>query len=162
MWVEGVSVSSRMNCNLKFFSFLVENSFWKFCWPCDNSVGNCCEKGIPFLNCHLFKCPSQTTGRPWETSLKRNPKHPRLINQRCRLSFIAECYSLSHAVCGCWSTLSSVSINTRTHTLYLSLSLRYLALFPHLSVSFKKPSLRLFDYQLKYRFHCIQLFSFHR
>ncbi len=23
-----------------------------------------CEKGIPFLNCHLFKCLSQTTGRP--------------------------------------------------------------------------------------------------
>ncbi len=62
-----------------------------------------------------------------------------LINQRCRLSFIAKCISLSHAVCGCWSTLSSVSINTRTHTLYLSLSLRYLALFPPLSVLLKSP-----------------------
>ncbi len=64
-----------------------------------------------------------------------------LINQRCRLSFIAKCVFLSHAVCGCWSTLSSVSINTRTHTHthYLSLSLRYLALFPHLSVSLKSP-----------------------
>jgi hypothetical protein len=62
---------------------------------------------------------------------------PSLINWRCRLSFIAKCVSLSHAVCGCWSTLSSVSINTHTHTLYLSLSLRYLALFPHLFVSLK-------------------------
>ena len=60
-----------------------------------------------------------------------------LINQRCQLSIIAKCVSLSHAVCGCWSTLSSVSINTRTHTLYLSLSLRYLALFPHLFVAHK-------------------------
>ncbi len=60
-----------------------------------------------------------------------------LINQRCQLSFIAKCVSLSHTVCGCWSTLSSVSINTRTHTLYLFLSLCYLALFPRLSVSLK-------------------------
>ncbi len=60
-----------------------------------------------------------------------------LINQRCRLSFIAKCVSLSHTVCGCWSMLSSVSINT--HTFYLSLSLCYLALFPPLSVSLKSP-----------------------
>ncbi len=57
-----------------------------------------------------------------------------LIDQRCRLSIITKCVSLSHAVCGCWSTLSSVSINTRTHT--LSLSLCYLAFFPHFSVLF--------------------------
>ncbi len=62
-----------------------------------------------------------------------------LINQRCRLSFFAKCVSLSHAVCGCWSTLSSAPINICTHTRTLSLSLRYLALFPPLSVPFKSP-----------------------
>ncbi len=52
-----------------------------------------------------------------------------LFNQRCRLLFIAKCVSLSHAVCGCWSTLPSVSINTRTHTLYLSTVLSF-PIFP--------------------------------
>jgi hypothetical protein len=96
-----------------------------------------CEKGTPFLNCHIFKCPSQNNRLTMRNSILAKLQTSSLINQRCRLSFITICVSLSHAVCGCWSTLSSVLINTRTHTLYLSLSLRYLALFPHLSVLLK-------------------------
>jgi hypothetical protein len=116
----------------------------------------------PFLELSAIQM-SEPNNRPTVRNLiKAKSQTSSLINQRCRLSFITKCVSLSHTVCGCWSTLPSVSINTRTDTLCLSLSLCYLALFPHLSISFKKPSLRLFDYQLKYRFHRTRLFSFHR
>ncbi len=93
----------------------------------------------PFLELSSIQM-SEPNNRPTVRNLiKAKSQTSLLINQRCLLSFIAKCVSLSHAVCGCWSTLSSVSINTRTHTLYLSLSLSYLALFPHLSVSHKSP-----------------------
>ncbi len=93
----------------------------------------------PFLELSSIQM-SEPNNRPTVRNLiKAKSQTSSLINQRCRLSFIAKCVSLSHAVCGCWSTLSSVLINTRTHTLSLSLSLRYLALFPHLSFSHKSP-----------------------
>jgi len=77
----------------------------------------------PFLNCRLFKYPCQISGRPWETSFLIIPKISSLIDQRCRPSIITKCVSLSHAVCGCWPTLSSASTNTHTHTHTLALSL---------------------------------------
>jgi hypothetical protein len=74
---------------------------------------------------------SEPNNRPTMRNInKAKSQTSSLINQRCRLSFIAKCVSLSHAVCGCWLTLSSVSTNTRTRTLYLSLSLCYLLSFP--------------------------------
>jgi hypothetical protein len=77
-----------------------------------------------------------------------------LINQRCRLSFIAKCVSLSHAVCGCWSTLSSVSINTRTHTPSLSLCLSATLLsFPIFPFRLKRLLCACLIEILKYRFH---------
>ncbi len=93
----------------------------------------------PFLELSSIQM-SEPNNRPTMRNLnKAKSQTASLINQRCRLSFIAKCVSLSHAVCGCWSMLSSVPINTHTHTLYLTLSLHYLALFPHLSVSHKNP-----------------------
>ena len=92
----------------------------------------------PFLELSSIQM-SEPNNRPTVRNLnKAKSQTSSLINQRCRLSFIAKCVSLSHAVCGCWLTLSSVSINTRTHThtLSLSLSLRYLAFFPHLFFPF--------------------------
>ncbi len=125
-------------------------------------VGRHCQKGCPFLNCCLFKYLSQISGQLWETSFLIIPKISSLIDQRCCQSIITKCVSLSHAVCGCWLTLSSASTNTHTHTLALFLSLWLLALLPHLFVSYKNPLLRLFDYHWKYRFHRVWLFSFHR
>ncbi len=89
----------------------------------------------------------KTSGQQWETSFASVPKISPLIDQRCRLSIITKCVSLSHAVCGCRPTLSSALTYTRTHTLSLSLSLslRLFALFPLLSVSYKSPLPWLFD-----------------
>ncbi len=67
-----------------------------------------------------------------------------LINHKCRQLAIATDVFLYRRCCGCWSTLSLVLINTHTHThthtLALFLSLRYLALFPLLSISHKNLS----------------------
>jgi hypothetical protein len=81
----------------------------------------------------------KTSGQPWETSFASVPKTSPLIDQRCRLSIINKCVSLSHTVCGCRPTLSSAPTYTRTHTLALSLSVC------SLSVSYKNPFPRLFD-----------------
>ncbi len=83
------------------------------------------------------KCPSRNKRTAVRNLILAKSQTSSLINQRCWLSFDAKCVSLSHAVCGCWSMLSSVLINTRTHTLSLSLFLRYLALFPPLSILLK-------------------------
>ncbi len=77
----------------------------------------------PFLELSSIQM-SEPNNRPTVRNLiKAKSQTSLLINQRCRLSFIAKCVSLSHAVCGCWSTLSSVSINTHTHTHSISLCL---------------------------------------
>ncbi len=137
------------------------NGIAKYNHTCNTQNFRYLWERYPFLELSSIQM-SEPNNRPTVRNLiKVKSQTSSLINQRCRLSFIVKCVSLSHAVCGCWSTLSSVLINTRTHTLYLSLSLRYLALFPHLSVSHKSP-LHLFDHQLKYRFHRTLLFSFHR
>ncbi len=89
-----------------------------------------------FTNCRRFKCLSLNNRSTVRNSILAKSHWNSLIDQRCRLSIIAKCVSLSHAVCGCWSMLSSVSISTRTQTHTLSLSLRYLAFFPHLFFPF--------------------------
>jgi hypothetical protein len=122
-----------------------------------------CEKGTPFLNCRRFKCLSLNNRSTVRNSILAKSHQNSLIDQRWRQSIIVKCVSLSHAVCGCWSTLSSVSINTRIHTQSLSLSVSPLPCFlspPFLPLY--KLALRLCVYQLKYRFHCTRLFSFQR
>ncbi len=103
-------------------------------------LGRCAQvwERYPFLELSSIQNVwDKITGRIVRNLISAKSQTSLLIDQRCRLSFIAKCVSLSHAVCGCWSTLSSVLINTRTHTLSLSLSLCCLALFPPLSVLLK-------------------------
>jgi hypothetical protein len=72
------------------------------------------------------------------------------------------CFTIPRCLWMLTDAIFGADQHTHTHTLALSLSLRLFALFPHLSVSYKNPLPRLFDYHWKYRFHRVWLFSFHR
>ncbi len=88
-----------------------------------NQVCSLCLLWEPFVELSSIQMFEPNNRPTMRNLIKVKSQTSSLINQRCWLSFIAKCVSLSHAVCGCWSTLSLVLINTRTHTLYLSLCL---------------------------------------